>query len=185
MSDDEREELPKFEDTEKKPKSIGVTFDYRTTGNYYLTMINKWIETNKPGYKPIYKSFDQYKQTNKLGDSKAYEKLKRAFEYFVKDKKPTRGNPPELTSYAHKIVTRVSTPIRSISPEPIVYQPPGFQQIPAPTYQPPAANNDFSTNKMGEENDNMDIETKSLFGKYYRDRSRGFKNAEFVTDWNS
>ena len=193
MSDDEREELPKFEDTEKKPKPIGVVFDYRTAGHYYLTMINKWIETNKPGYKPIYKSFDQYKQTNKLGDSKAYDKLKRAFEYFVKDKKPTKGSSPELTTYARKTVTRVSTPIRPSSPEPMVYQPPGFEQPPPNiTYQPPAptslsmVNNDFSNNKMGEEGDKkMVLEGKSLIGKYCRDRSSGFKNAEFVEDWKN
>ena len=116
MSDDEREELPKFEDTEKKPKPIGVVFDYRTVGNNFLSAINQWIVSTKPGYKSIYKNFDQYKQTNKLGDSKAYDKLKRAFEYFVKDKKPTKGSSPELTTYARKIVTQVSTPIRSRSP---------------------------------------------------------------------
>ena len=39
---------------------------------------------------------------------------------------------------------------------------------------------------MGEEGDKkMVLEGKSLIGKYYRDRSRGFKNKEFVDDWNN
>ena len=153
MSDDEREEVYVKEDTEKKPKSIAVTFDYRTAGNNYITMLNKWIETNKPGYQPIYSDFDNYRRSNKLGETKAYDKLKRAYEFFVIDKKPTQGSSPALTTHARKIVSRVSTPIRPSSPEPIVYQPPGFEP-PNVTYQPPNnfvqsnVNNDFSTNKM-------------------------------------
>ena len=138
---------------EKKP--IGVILDYSSAGGKYLAGINYWITSTKPGYKSIYKSFDQYRQANKLVELTAYEKLKRAYEYFVKDKKPTRGNPPELSTYARKRVTTTSTPLRSRSPvqEPPVYQPPGFEQQPAPTYQPPNVNNDFSINKMSSEND--------------------------------
>jgi hypothetical protein len=40
---------------------------------------------------------------------------------------------------------------------------------------------------MGEENDNMVIENQptTLMAKYYRDRSRGFKNQELVNDWKA
>ena len=187
MSQEEREEVYNSEDTEKKPKPISLTIDHHAAGNKYLTGINNWIRSSQVGYEPIYKNFDSYKQAQKLGDLTAYDKLKRAYNHFVMNKPVGRGNPPLLSTYARKITTRESTPLRASprSSRSPVNQPPGFQQQPAPTYQPPTnVNNDFSTNKMSNDN-SMDLETKSLFGKYYKDRSRGFKNKQFVDDWKN
>jgi hypothetical protein len=116
--------------SEKKPKSLEPNYD--VAGSVHLTTLNQWITANKPEYEPKYNSFNEYKQNNKLSAEKAYNKLRRAVDWFIHEKKPTKGNTPLLSTYASKRKIP-STPLRSVSPKPI------FENV---------QNEDFSINQI-------------------------------------
>ena len=145
------------DETEKKPRTISTT-SYDSAAASYLDKLNIWINAN--GYEPKFNSLDEYKAKKHQGSKTAYEKLKRAYEYFAKGIKPTNKNVPLKATFMNK---------------PDESQPESHPD-----------NQDFSMNQMGEEDDKMVIEPpKTLMDKYYRDRSRGFKNQDFVNDWKA
>ena len=173
MSDEEREENLFDGDIEKKPKSLAkMTLNYDGASADYLFKLNNWFKSQ--GYEPKYNNLDEYKEVVKLGPEKVYNKLRRAYNYFVKKQQPTRGKAPALKSYVKINDNIIKTPQEyphSRVSSPIINQ---------------RLNQDFSFNQMGEENKMDEVfEPNSLFAKYYRDRSRGFKNEDFKRDWNA
>ena len=174
MSDEEREEIYEEENAEKKPKTHKkLTPDYDAASTLHLNNLNKWIISQ--GYTPKFNSLAEYKEVVKLGSEKVYNKLLNAYNYFVNGQPPYKGKHPSLKSYAivndqsnvsSRVASRVSSPKLN-------------QNV----------NNTFSINKMSQSKP-MDIENQqpianSLFAKYYKDRSRGFKNEDFKTDWTN
>ena len=159
---------------EKKPKA-NVTLDYEKAAASYLDKLNTWARGN--GYEPKYDSLGEFKKKSHLGNQLAYDKLRRAYNYFVNNNPPTKGNLPELSTYVYQQNLQPSPQSsRSTSPTTISHVDVNDKQ-------------DFSTNQMSQSKP-MDIENQqpianSLFAKYYKDRSRGFKNEDFKTDWTN
>ena len=71
--------------SEKKPKSL--TPSYEASGAIQLDNLNAWIKANKPNYEPKYTSFNEYKQANHLAADKAYQRLRRAADWFIRGEK--------------------------------------------------------------------------------------------------
>ena len=170
--------MSKLEETVVPSKQRELHLNYAEAGNTYLIKLNNHIISL--GLKPIYETFDDFKAKQRIKEEKAYHKLHRAYNWFVNKKKPSRGNPPELSTYAFMpptnpevLPTFVATASASI--------PPAKQSSSVPSKR------DFSSFQMTETNDKMEeiVEPNSLFAKYYRDRSRGFKNADFKRDWSA
>ena len=187
-SEEEYEVKPsekKPKSSEKKPKLNDIHLDYTAAAKLYLDKLNAHIRSL--GLTPKFDSLKAFKERVHVKDEIAYEKLQRAYKYFHDKIEPTSGKPPKLSSYAF---------MPPENPEVLpTYQPPKPQSSHLPIFQPPInqsvkhppVNQDFSSIQMSGAKGKMDeeINPNSLFAKYYRDRSRGFKNQEFVNDWNA
>ena len=139
--------------SEKKPRA-NFTLNYEVVVATYLDKINAFARSQ--GYVPQFNSYNEYKEKYHHGAQKAYDKLKRAYDYIVNGTKPTKGSTPSPWTYMTKqtkyeIKSRPVSPTRSLT-EPTIYQPPGQQPVTQPIlYQPltaPTINNSFSTNEM-------------------------------------